>query len=288
MTGFLLNIVTRMKTSRSRMTARGLPNRRSFRSRADSRDRRPGGGFLFPASPYQAVGKKPLAAAPGGFTIGLAKTWMKLKAAYEKVNGFFDRFTRRFGSAQPQLPNATPPLMMVILALAIPLVVILASITVYSQSGKNEEHQALLADAQKAIGQAAESKDVVQQRTYWAQAVDLLTRAQDYEVTQASQELFTKAQTNLDQLDLAGRLDFRPALTDFFAEGVVLTRIQSSSSGVYLLDQTSGSILRFRSIPRVSTSWIRNLNVPPALTARPLSLPWWILKFCPPTPIISA
>ena len=77
-----------------------------------------------------------------------------------------------------------------------------------------------------------------------AQAVDLLTRAQDYEVTQASQELFTKAQTNLDQLDLAGRLDFRPALTDFFAEGVVLTRIQSSSSGVYLLDQTSGSILR--------------------------------------------
>ncbi len=194
--------------------------------------------------PVSGAREKPLAAAPGGFTIGLAKTWMKLKAVDEKITAFFDRLTRRFKPSQPALPNTAPPLMMVILALAIPLVVILASITVYSQSGKNEEHQALLVDAQQAAILAAGTKDVVQQRAYWAQALDLVTRAQDYELTRESQQLFEKAQTNLDQLDLAGRLDFRPALTDFFPEGVVISRIQSSSSGVYLLDQASGSILR--------------------------------------------
>jgi len=187
---------------------------------------------------------KPLSAAPGGLTLSLAKTWMKIKAAHEKTSAFFERLTRRFRHVQPQLQTGVPPLIMVVLSLAIPLVLILASITVYSQSGKNEEHQALLVEAQQAAALAAEAQDVTQQRTYWAQALDLVTRAQEYAVTQESQVLFEKAQTNLDELDLAGRLDFRPALTDFFPEGVIITRIASSSSGVYLLDQTSGSILR--------------------------------------------
>ena len=56
--------------------------------------------------------------------------------------------------------------------------------------------------------------------------------------------LYEQAQFLLDEMDLAARLDFRPALTQFFPEGVVISRIQASSSGVYLLDKTSGSALR--------------------------------------------
>lgn len=56
--------------------------------------------------------------------------------------------------------------------------------------------------------------------------------------------LYEQAQYLLDDMDLAARLDFRPALTQFFPEGMVISQIQASSSGVYLLDKTSGSILR--------------------------------------------
>ncbi len=187
---------------------------------------------------------KPLSAGPGSFTMSMAKTWMKLKTAHEKLSGFFGRIDRRFKAAQPPLPAGSPPLMMVVLAIAIPLVVILAAITVYAQSGTSEEHQALLVEAQQAAALASDTKDAARQRAYWAQALDLVTRAQEYTTTQESRALFEKAQTSLDALDLAGRLNFRPALTEFFPQGVVITHIQSASSGVYLLDQTSGSILR--------------------------------------------
>jgi hypothetical protein len=60
-----------------------------------------------------------------------------------------------------------------------------------------------LEQAQQAAALAVDAKDVTQQRTYWAQALDLVTRAQEYETSKESQKLFEKAQNNLDTLDLA-------------------------------------------------------------------------------------
>jgi hypothetical protein len=186
------------------------------------------------------------AAAPlsGGYS-GL--TWMKLKAWSANLRSRAQRLSGRFRHAQPSQPPlapGSPPLLMVILAVAIPLVLTLASLTVYNQSGRSQEHQKLLAEAQAAAGLARASEDVTEQRTYWAQALELVTQAQEYDLTQESQALFEQSQSNLDDLDLAGRLNFRPALTQFFPEGVVVSHIEASSSGVYLLDQTSGSVLR--------------------------------------------
>lgn len=189
----------------------------------------------------------PLSSGYSGFTVSAAKAWMKLKVWNANLRNRTQRLTGRFRHAQPSQPPlapGSPPLLMVILAVAIPLVLTLASLTVYNQSGRLQEHQKLLTEAQDAANLARSSEDVTEQRTYWAQALDLVTRAQEYGVTQESQALFDQSQSNLDDLDLAGRLDFRPALTQFFPDGVVVTHIEASSSGVYLLDQTSGSVLR--------------------------------------------
>jgi hypothetical protein len=189
----------------------------------------------------------PLSSGYSASTVAIAKAWMKLKAWNANLQNRVQRLTGRFQHAQPIQPPlnpGSPPLLMVILAVAIPLVLTLASLTVYNQSGRLQEHQKLMAEAQQVAVLAQESKDVSEQRTYWAQALDLVTQAQDYAITQESQALFEQSQTNLDDLDLAGRLDFRPALTQFFPDGVVITHIEASSSGVYLLDQTSGSVLR--------------------------------------------
>ena len=195
----------------------------------------------------------PLSSGYGSFTVALAKTWMKFKAWNANLRNRSQRLTGRFRNVQPSQPPlspGSPPLLMVILAVAIPLVLTLASLTVYNQSGRSQEHQKLMAEAQQAVNIARASEDVSEQRTYWAQALDLVTQAQEYDVTQESQALFEQSQSNLDNLDLAGRLDFRPALTQFFPDGVVISHIEANSSGVYLLDKTSGSVLRISLNPK--------------------------------------
>ncbi len=190
------------------------------------------------------VEKSPLSKGPSPFMIWMANAWMKMKDWNGKIANFTNRITQRFGSGSIPAREGAAPILLMVLALAIPAVLILSSLTNYSRSGKAEEHQTLMTQAQEAAALAGEAKDVIDRRAYWAQALDLVTQAQEYQITAESQAFFEIAQTTLDELDLAERLDFAPALTDFFPEGVVVTRIESSSSGVYLLDDTTGSVMR--------------------------------------------
>jgi hypothetical protein len=189
----------------------------------------------------------PMRSGPGAFMLGMAKAWMRLRNWAGKIGQFGNRVNSRFNQKEFNEKVGSPSFFMLIMALAIPLVLILSSITVYTRSGRAEEHQALLAEAQQAADLALEEEDALQQRDYWAQALDLVNQAQEYDITQESRALFEQAQSSLDDMDLAGRLDFLPALTQFFPEDVVITRIQSSPSGVYLLDETTGSVLRISS-----------------------------------------
>ena len=186
----------------------------------------------------------PVGLTPSPFLLWMANAWMKLRAWNVKVGRFGDRFTSRFTRQDFGEQAGASSFFMLVLSLAIPVILIFSSITVYSRGGKSEEHLALFEEAQAAAALAAETEDVIEQRTYWAQALDLVTEAQTYTVTKESQAFFEKAQATLDNLDLAERLDFEPALADFFPEGVVISHIESSSTGIYLLDKTTGSILR--------------------------------------------
>ncbi len=192
----------------------------------------------------QPLEKAPLAKGPSPFMVWLANAWLKMKNWNEKLTIFSSRFSQRFGTANIPGRESTAPLVLLVMALAIPAVLILSSLSIYSRSGKAEEHQELMTQAQEAAALAEEAQDAADQRAHWAQALDLVTQAHQYQTTTESQAFFDNAQTTLDDLDLAERLDFTPALTDFFPEEVVVSRIESSSSGVYLLDDTTGSVLR--------------------------------------------
>ena len=96
----------------------------------------------------------PLSSGYGSFTVALAKTWMKFKAWNANLRNRSQRLTGRFRNVQPSQPPlgpGSPPLLMVILAVAIPLVLTLASLTVYNQSGRSQEHQKLMSEAQQAV-----------------------------------------------------------------------------------------------------------------------------------------
>ncbi len=174
----------------------------------------------------------------------IARTWMNLKTANARFRQKFDRLRKKIApNHQPSLP-AVSPLFTTIIAIVLPLILILVSTSVFSRTGKTEQYSVYMEQAENIVPLAKAEKDPVKQYAYWEEVLNMAIAAESYNVTRDSRLLFEQAQFQLDSMDLAARLDFRPALTQFLPEGVVITRIQASSSGVYLLDKTSGSVMR--------------------------------------------
>ena len=181
---------------------------------------------------------------PKPFVIKLARAWMGLRTFNSKIRMGLDRFRKKISpNSRPILENTTP-IFSLILALALPLALAILSISAYTRIGRSEQYDFYMAQAQEAANLARIEKDSVLQHDYWAETLESVMLAEKYHVTQESRMLYEQAQFLLDDMDLAVRLDFRPALTQFFPEGMVLTRFQATSSGVYILDRTSGSVLR--------------------------------------------
>lgn len=175
--------------------------------------------------------------------LSIARLWMSAKTFRAKAQHLTNRLARRF------LPDSVknfsaPPLFLFFLAIAVPLVLIFFSVTVYMRTGKTQQYEIFMLEAQESAELAVTDQDTVQQHAYWTQTINLVNQAEEYKVTQDSRMLYERAQFLLDEMDLAARLNFRPALTNFFQEGVVVSRVRASSSGVYLLDGTAGSVMR--------------------------------------------
>jgi hypothetical protein len=181
---------------------------------------------------------------PSRFTLTLAQGWIVLKAFKKKIEKILNPLGKSFPQKAFSRLSPARDAIRLILTISLPVVFILASTTVYSQYGKKEQHQIYLEEAQTFTDLALVEKNAQKQREYWVQALDFAMKAEEYGSTQESRLVFNQAQSTLDEMDLVKRLDFRPALTQYFPEGVVISQIQASSSGVFLLDNTTGSLLR--------------------------------------------
>jgi hypothetical protein len=181
---------------------------------------------------------------PGPFLLKAARAWMRLRTINSKLRMGFERVRKKILPAARPLQETSAPIFLVILALFIPAALVVLSIGAYTRIGRSEQYQSYMLQAQEAADLARVEQEPILQHEYWADALAMVKSAEKYDVTQESRMLYEQAQFLLDDMDLAARLDFRPALTQFFPEGMVITHIQASSSGVYLLDSTSGSILR--------------------------------------------
>lgn len=181
---------------------------------------------------------------PGAFLLKTARAWMRLRTVNSKLRMGFERVRKKIFPGVRPLHETSAPAFLVILAFFIPAALVVLSIGAYSRIGRSEQYQSYMLQAQEAADMARVEKEPILQHEYWADALAMVKSAEKYSVTQESRMLYEQAQFLLDDMDLAARLDFRPALTQFFPEGMVITHIQASSSGVYLLDSTSGSIIR--------------------------------------------
>ena len=160
------------------------------------------------------------------------------------LQDFFIKISSRLSADSGSLEGGGSTRLLNTIVIAIPLILITTAVLVYVYSGRREQHQAYLDEAQSYIAQAATIEEAAQQREYWTKAYDTVLKAREFGDSDLSATLLTQTQTIIDDMDLVTRLDFRPATTSQFSQDVVLTKIKSNDSGIYLLDSAGGRIYR--------------------------------------------
>ena len=178
-----------------------------------------------------------------GLNQSISQYWQKLEKFISKIRESLHGLRKKIF---PKLENwqLFSPAAKVFLLLIIPLVLIAVSLTVYFRSGKEEQFTGYLDLAQQYQTLAGMETDTFRQYDYWGKALENVIKAEEYGSNTISANLRLQASNTIDSMDLTKRLEFRPALTQKLPDSVKITKVATSGSDVYLLDKTSGSILR--------------------------------------------
>lgn len=178
----------------------------------------------------------------------VATWWFKMQAAQARLG---QRFKALLGRMMPGPSNELPklsPASMLLVAIAIPIMVAAVATTIYYRNGLSQQHNLRVKQAAALVEQAMNEPDVTLRRNAWSQALYWLDQAEQFGRTEKSRSMRRQAQQAVDEIDGIVRLDFRQSVGAGFSNKINIRRIDSSVSGsqeeVYLLDSSSGSILR--------------------------------------------
>ncbi len=165
-----------------------------------------------------------------------------------------DTFMRNFARFLPSLlpgsegNTTSSSLVMIFIAIVIPLLVVVAGVTVYLRFGRSYQYDNLFLQAEGARTQAVSATDAARQRDGWQAVLFYLDKAEGYRTTPESESLREEAQSNLDQLLGIQRLNFFPA----FAGGVnaQISRLAANETDLYMLDAERGRVLHASQVGR--------------------------------------
>lgn len=140
------------------------------------------------------------------------------------------------GLVEPRAASTLPQGLMLITAVAVPVVVVAIAALVYFRSGRSELYQEYLAQAQASV-MAAQLKTVPQEAwPDWEAALAWLDLAERYRQTQESRTMRQQVQAALDNLNRVSRLEYRPAVRGGFGSNARLTALAATSTDLYVLD----------------------------------------------------
>ena len=157
----------------------------------------------------------------------------------EFFKGFFARWSPEGMQGTPELSKST----LIIIAIAVPLVVVGIAAGVYLGRGRVLQYTQYYNQASAYAGAAAAMDDPGTSRQAWAQSLEYLDQAESYRKTDESAQLRYQVQSALDLLDGAVRLMYHPALTGELYSGIEITRIVSYGADLYLLDEAGGRVI---------------------------------------------
>ena len=138
------------------------------------------------------------------------------------------------------------PLAKALIAILVPLIIVFVAALVFFNRGEDHEYAYYLAQAQASANNAALMQTTDLQREGWEQTIVWLDQAAFYQDTVEVQTLRLRAQTALDDLDGARRLQYVPAFAASLYPGLDIDAIVSLNNDLYLLDKGSGSVKYLR------------------------------------------
>ncbi|HEY5669532.1 MAG TPA: hypothetical protein VIS10_06000 [Anaerolineales bacterium] len=140
--------------------------------------------------------------------------------------------------------GSLPAPVMLLTAVIVPLIVVAVATVIYFQSGVAGQYQGLYAQAVQAAGAAQAENDPLARERAWQTVLEKLDQADAYQVTSDTQALRDTALQAIDELNLAIRLDFQPAIIEGLPSGSQVTRIVATETDLYLLDSSTGVVVR--------------------------------------------
>jgi len=186
------------------------------------------------------VHARPHAAADAPSTLGIAfaQASQRTRAAGEAIALTATRWLSRLapGLAEPTRPGMFPPSLLAGTAIAVPLFVVALVTLVYFRSGRQEQLQDYLLQAQAAVITAKLEANPQVALVAWDQAADLLVQAARYGDSQDLQILQTEVQTERDKLKLVYRTEFYPVVSGGFGSAARPAALAASTTDLYVLD----------------------------------------------------
>jgi hypothetical protein len=136
------------------------------------------------------------------------------------------------------------PAMMVVIALAIPVILATVGGMVYLQRGRAQQHEVLLKQAEEDSAYAVTLTNPLEQHLAWQTVLGDIDKAEYYAVTSQSQALRATAIENLDNLDAVKRLDYQQAIVGGLDPGVRISQMVATATDLYMLNAEQGSVIR--------------------------------------------
>ncbi len=184
----------------------------------------------------------PAARKAGGWLKRVMHGWQAFR---QRSGAALSRWTARALPGQAERLPALSNSAMLFIAVVVPLIVVAIAMTAYWQQGRGEQHRLFLSQAEQMVAQAEAQSDGLMKRVNYEAALGYLDQAAEFGNSERMRNLRRQILTAMDQLEGIRRLEFSALLPAPFDSKVNITRIVSTpSEDLYLLDQSSGRVIR--------------------------------------------
>jgi len=204
----------------------------------------PEAGFLpIPDQAVQQPGQKN--AAPG--KAEAVPTKVKGAAVGASVIGFIGHAgTSLHSFLSRMMPDEAslnlPSYLMAFIAIMIPVLVVAVASVVYFRLGRIAQYDLLYSQAKQMALQASGQTDLSAKRANLQTTLEILQRAEAYQITPDTQGLRLEVRGALDSLELIRRISYQPAIIGGLPETVSVARMVVSDNDLYMLDGNSGNV----------------------------------------------
>jgi len=212
------------------------------------------------------VPRKPIINRTGliHFLNSIKSILIRLTSKSEKINTSISENTAKLISrANPSAKDAGTTLSstsMFFMAILVPILVVAISMTVYFRSGRVEQHDKFVFQANQLVIQANSETDITKRVVIFQDALLFLDEAEKYGTTETSNELRSIIQEELDTLQGVTRIQLQGTIPGGLDRRIQISRLLvSSSEDLYALDEGTGRVLRLvftNSDYEVDTSFI--------------------------------